>query len=257
VAGTIAAARNGLGIAGIAPGVQISSIKAMNDSGYLFPEYVICAFMFAAKKGVEVTNNSYYMDPWYFWCKNDPDQGAVQESLKRVIEYTHKQGIINVAAAGNENYDLANKTTDSLSPNDSEAIPNRPVNKKCLDIPTEIDGVVTTSAIQQSLAKASFSNYGLDKIDVAAPGVGILSTTWPGSSSYGSLSGTSMASPHVAGVVALIESVDPGLSVDKMLKRLYKTAVDKACPGGTSCEGSPKNNGYFGRGIVNAKKAVK
>ena len=257
VAGTIAAARNGLGIAGIAPGVQVASLRAMNDSGYLFPEYVMCAFMWAAKKDVDITNNSYYMDPWYFWCKNDPDQGAVQESLKRVIAYTHKRGIINVAAAGNEDYDLAHKTTDSLSPNDSEAIPNRPVNRNCLDIPTEIDGVVTTAAISQSLAKASFSNFGLGKIDVAAPGVSILSTTWPGTSSYGFLSGTSMASPHVAGVVALIDSVEPGLSVEQMLKRLYNTSVDRACPAGDpDCEGTPENNGYFGRGIVNALNAV-
>ena len=256
VAGTIAAARNGLGVAGIAPGVSYASIKVVNDDGFIFPEYAICGFMWAAAKGVEVTNNSYYIDPWYFWCANDLDQGAVQESVRRVIAYTQKKGVINVAAAGNENYDLAHKTTDSTSPNDSEPIPNRPVNKKCIDMPTEHKGVITVSAIQQSGTKASFSNYGKGIIDVAAPGNGILSTTWPGTSSYGSLSGTSMASPHVAGVIALIESTTPGLSLREMTRRLYLTSVDTPCGGAPTCEGPAENNGFYGRGVVNALNAV-
>ena len=256
VAGTIAAARNGLGIAGIAPGVSYASIKVVNDDGFIFPEYAICGFMWAAAKGVEVTNNSYYIDPWYFWCANDPDQGAVQESVRRVIAYTQKRGVINVAAAGNETYDLANKTTDSLSPNDSTPIQDRPVNKRCLDMPTELKGVITVSAIQQSGTKAGFSNYGWNKIDVAAPGVSILSTLWPGTGSYGSLSGTSMASPHTAGVVALIESTTPGLSLKEMTQRLYLTSVDTACGGAPGCQGPADNNGFYGRGVVNALNAV-
>jgi len=256
VAGTIAAARNGLGIAGIAPGVSYASIKVVDDDGFIFPEYAICGFMWAAAQGVEVTNNSYYIDPWYFWCANDPDQGAVQESLRRVLAHTQKRGVVNVAAAGNENYDLADKTTDSISPNDSTPIPNRPVNRGCLDMPTEMKGVITVAAIQQAGTKASFSNYGKGKIDVAAPGQGILSTVWPGTSGYGNLSGTSMASPHVAGVVALIESTTPGLSVKEMTRRLYQTSVDTDCGGAPTCEGTPENNGFYGRGVVNALNAV-
>ena len=255
VAGTIAAARNGKGVAGIAPGVSYASIKVVNDDGFIFPEYAICGFMWAAHKGVEVTNNSYYIDPWYFWCANDPDQGAVQESIRRVIAHTQRKGVINVAAAGNENYDLAHKTTDSTSPNDSTPI-TRPVNRKCLDLPTEHKGVITVSAIQQSGTKASFSNYGKNKIDVAAPGVGVLSTIWPGDQAYGSFSGTSMASPHVAGVIALIESTTPGLSLKQMTQRLYDTSVDKACGGAPGCEGPADNNGFYGRGVVNALNAV-
>jgi subtilisin family serine protease len=255
VAGTIAAARNGIGIAGIAPGVSYSSIKVVDDNGFIYPEYAICGFMWAAAKGVEVTNNSYYIDPWYFWCANDPDQGAVKESIQRAIAYSQKKGVINVAAAGNENYDLANKTTDTLSPDDSTPI-SRPVNRHCLDLPTEHKGVITTSAIQQNGTKASFSNYGRDVIDVAAPGVNILSTVWPGDSSYGTLSGTSMASPHVAGVVALIESTTPGLSINQMLQRLYDTSVDTPCGGASGCTGPADNNSFYGHGVVNALNAV-
>ena len=94
-------------------------MKVGNDDGFIFPEYAMCAFMWSAKQGFEVTNSSYYIDPWLFWCADDPDQGAVQESMSRAIAYSHKKGVVNVAAAGNANYDLANKTTDSTSPNDS------------------------------------------------------------------------------------------------------------------------------------------
>jgi subtilisin family serine protease len=255
VAGTIQAARNGKGVAGIAPGVQYSSIKVVNDSGFIFPEYAICGFMFAAKKGADITNNSYYIDPWMFWCANDPDQAAVQTAVKRVLNYTHKQGVVNVAAAGNSNIDLANKTTDSSSPNDSTPI-TRPINQKCLDIPTEAKGVITVSSIQSTGTKSGFSNYGLGVIDVAAPGSSILSSVWPGDSAYASFSGTSMASPHVAGVIALMESKKPGLSLKKITKKLYKQSVDTACGGASGCVGTPANNGFYGRGVVNALNAV-
>ena len=121
-AGTVAAARNGIGVAGIAPGIEFASIKVSNDDGFYFPEYVLCGFWWAMKHGVDITNNSYFVDPWMFWCADDPDQGAVQESFARMISYTHKKGMVHVAAAGNSAMDLANKTTDSSSPNDSEPI---------------------------------------------------------------------------------------------------------------------------------------
>jgi subtilisin family serine protease len=256
VAGTIVAARNGLGVAGIAPGVQYASIKVVDDSGFIFPEYAMCGFMWAVAHGVEVTNNSYFIDPWYFYCPSDADQAAVMESVRRVIDYSQKQGVINVAAAGNESYDLAHKTTDSISPDDSTPIPNRPVDATCLDLPTEHPGVLTVSAVEIHRNLTSFSNYGRGIIDVAAPGESILSTTWPGTHSYGYLSGTSMASPHVAGVVALIESQTPGLSLKAMTKRVYQTSVPRSCGGNPLCEGPVGNNGFYGHGIVNALNAV-
>jgi subtilisin family serine protease len=256
-AGTVAAARNGIGVAGVAPGVKFASIKVSNDAGFYFAEYVLCGYWWALKHGVDVTNNSYFVDPWMFWCKNDPDQGAVQESMTRMITYTQRKGMINVAAAGNAAYDLAHNTTDSSSPNDSEPIPNRPINKNCLDIPAEIDGVIAVSAIGADGKKASFSNYGKKIIDVAAPGVNILSTYWPEDDAYAVLSGTSMASPHVAGVVALLDAAHPGLSVKQLTKLLFKSAVDTPCDGATGCEGSPGNNGFFGHGVVDALNAVK
>jgi subtilisin family serine protease len=256
VAGTIAAARNGKGVAGIAPGVRYASVKVGNDDGFIFPEYAMCGFMWAAKQGFEVTNSSYFIDPWLFWCADDPDQGAVQESISRAIAYSQKKGVVNVAASGNSSYDLAHKTTDSSSPNDSTPI-TRPVDETCLEMPGENKGVIIVSAIQQSGTMASFSNYGKGIIDVAAPGVNILSTVWPGTSSYGTLSGTSMASPHVAGVIALLESAHPGLSLKDLTKKLYKTSVDTPCGGASGCEGTSSNNGFYGHGVVNALNVVK
>ena len=65
-----------------------------------------------------------------------------------------------------------------------------------------------------------------------------------------------MASPHVTGVIALMESRHPGLSLKKITKRLYKDSVDTPCGGAPGCEGSADNNGFFGRGVVNALNAV-
>ena len=85
-AGTIAAAANGTGIVGVAPNVKIAAIKAGNDDGYFFPEAVICAFMWAGTHHVDVTNNSYFADPWLFNCRNDPEQRAIFEAEPRAIE---------------------------------------------------------------------------------------------------------------------------------------------------------------------------
>src|SRR3989440_11293378 len=72
-AGTIAAASNGIGIVGVAPHVRIAGIKAGNANGFFFPEAVVCAFVWAGTHHFDVTNNSYFADPWYFNCKNDPE----------------------------------------------------------------------------------------------------------------------------------------------------------------------------------------
>ena len=71
-AGTIAAAVNGIGIAGVAPNVKIAGIKSSNDDGFFFPEMVICSYMWVAAHGIDVTNNSYFADPWLFNCRQRP-----------------------------------------------------------------------------------------------------------------------------------------------------------------------------------------
>ncbi|EPY92512.1 S8 family serine peptidase, partial [Streptomyces noursei] len=102
VAGTIAAARNGIGVAGVAPGVKVSAIKVSEPKTSLFyAESVVCAFVFAADHGIQVTNNSYYVDPWMFNCKDDADQAAIVDAVGRAAKYAQDKGVVNVAAAGN------------------------------------------------------------------------------------------------------------------------------------------------------------
>ncbi|MET9317940.1 S8 family serine peptidase [Kribbella sp. NPDC003505] len=256
VAGTIAGAKNGIGMVGVAPGVKVSSIRVAEAGSQLFfPENTVCAFMFAADKGVSVTNNSYYVDPWLFNCPSDKDQDAIAEAVRRSVAYSDSKGVVNVAAAGNEDYDLANKTDDVSSPDDSTAT-DRQVTNDCISLPTELPNVTVVASVDPTSAKSPFSNFGENKINLAAPGQAVYSTV-PGGG-YKILEGTSMASPHVAGVAALIRSADPKLSPAQVRARLAQQANDLACPPAASgeCTGSAGNNSYYGEGLVDAAEAV-
>ncbi|MEU5806113.1 S8 family serine peptidase [Streptomyces sp. NPDC047718] len=254
VAGTVAAAKNGKGVVGVAPGVKISSVRiAEPNTSLFFAENTICGFVWAGDHGFKVTNNSYYTDPWQFNCPDNADQAAIIEGVRRAQEYAEGKGSLQVAAAGNENYDLANKTTDSASPNDSTPI-TRTITNACMDIPTELPGVVTVAANGDGVTKASFSNFGRGIIDVSAPGSNVYSTV-PGGK-YSTMSGTSMASPHVTGVAALIASTNPGITPAQIREKLATQANDIACPADGRCTGTTANNGFFGEGQVDALKAV-
>ena len=264
VAGTIAAARNGVGMVGVAPNVRMASVKLVNDDGYIYPEYAVCGFIWAGMHKMDVTNNSYYVDPFEFWCDDQADQAAAKEAVRRAVDWSRGRGVISVAAAGNSAYDLSNKTVDNGSPNDSTAV-RRTINAGCHDIPTELPGVVTVASMQRFPTNtmdsrlSSFSNRGLGVIDVAAPGSSILSTIVR-NNGWGLKSGTSMASPHVAGVLALMKSAHPTWSADQLEAGLYEQATPKPCGpttgSGAVCVGTPEFNSYFGHGVVDALNAV-
>ncbi|MFJ3921946.1 S8 family peptidase [Streptomyces sp. NPDC090022] len=255
VAGTVAAAKNGKGAIGVAPGVKISSVRIAEPGTTLFfPENTVCALVWAGDHGFKVTNNSYYTDPWQFNCPSDLDQAAILEGVGRAQKYAEGKGSLQVAAAGNANYDLANKTTDTASPNDSTPV-TRNITNDCLDIPAELPGVVTVAANgTNGSSKASFSNFGRNVIEVSAPGESVYSTV-PGGK-YSSLSGTSMAAPHVAGVAALLASVNPSYTPADIRAKLGEQATDLACPSDGRCTGTSANNSFFGEGRVDALKAV-
>lgn len=264
VAGTIAAARNGVGIVGVAPGVRLASVKVVDDGGFIYPEYAVCGFMWAGLRGMDVTNNSYYVDPFQFYCSDQPDQAAAKEAVTRAVAWSIDRGVVSAAAAGNSSYDLANKTTDATSPDDSTPI-DRVINADCQDIPAELDGVVTVASLERFPADtlenrlSSFSNRGLGVIDVAAPGSRILSTV-VANNGYGLKSGTSMASPHVAGVLALMASAHPTWGPAKLVAELRAQADDHPCVAATAgapCVGTAEENSYYGDGVVDALDAVR
>ncbi len=238
MAGTIAAARNGVGIVGVAPNVRMASVKVVNDDGFIYPEYAVCGFVWSGLKHMDVTNNSYYVDPFMYYCEDQPDQYAAKEAVRRAVAWSTNQGVVHAAAAGNAATDLSNNTTDTTSPDDGTPVA-RTINSGCEDIPTELPGVVTVSSVQRFPANtldfrlSSFSNRGLGIIDVAAPGSAILSTV-VANNGYGLKNGTSMASPHVAGVLALMKSVHPTWTPAQMVEKLRMQADDRACNAATA-----------------------
>ncbi|MDQ6711903.1 MAG: S8 family serine peptidase [Candidatus Dormibacteraeota bacterium] len=304
-AGTIAAAANGIGIVGVAPNVRIAGIKAGDSQGFFFPQAVVCAFMWAGSHHFNVTNNSYFADPYYFNCPNGTqEERVILKSEGRAIAYATRKGVTNIAAAGNFSDDMANPTQDRQSPDDRPPQPPapRPVTKACKVIPVQMPGVIGVSATGNLNMKSFYSNYGMGVIHVAAPGGdsrlqrtaaapnGRVLSTYPVSLKNGCLrpvvdpaggpkafycylQGTSMASPHVTGLAALIISQFGEMSPSDVRQRLEQTADPIACPTAAqlalyapypsanndapqTCTGPTSHNSWYGFGQVNALKAI-
>ncbi|MGW0537541.1 S8 family peptidase [Streptomyces sp. NPDC003032] len=282
VAGSIAAAKNGTGITGVAPGVKVASLKVAEPAtGLYYTEAVVCGFVWAADHGVDVTNNSYYTDPWLFNCTTDDDQKALVDAVGRAARYAERKGAVNVAAAGNAKTDLAqDEIVDTTSPNDTTPVPRTIKTKDCFDLPSQLPGVVTVSATGAKDIKASYSNYGKGVIDITAPGGdatryqapnppavdGRILSTLPGGK-FGYKGGTSMASPHAAGVAALLKSTHPHASPARIKALLYRQADAMACTdpydfdgdgkADAVCEGGKNKNGFYGVGMADALDAVR
>ncbi len=296
-AGTIAAAANGIGIVGVAPHVRIAGTGAANADGFFFPEAVVCAFMWAGTHGIQVTNNSYFADPWLFNCKNDPVQRAIWNAERRAIGFAQSHGVLVVAAEGNEGSDLSHPSVDTLSPDfPPNSAVERSVTNACAVVPVEVPGVVGVTATGNLRLKSYYSSYGVSTADVAAPGGdsvlqrtaaapnGRVLSTYPaadmgnclrkvfdGSATYCYLQGTSMASPHAAGVAALILSAHGSMPTGALAAALQRATDPLACPPDISiyaffpqlsgapqaCQGGLGHNSFYGAGEVNALTAVK
>jgi thermitase len=188
-AGVIGASHNGIGIAGVMKNVKIVPVKFLSDKGSGETIDAIASIDYAIKRGVQVMSNSW-------------GGGEKEQSLQDAITSAEAAGITFVAAAGNESSD--NDRTDSFPAN------------------YEVSNVISVGSFQGNGAKSSFSNYGVKKVHVTAPGSTILSTYKGG---YSNLSGTSMACPHVAGIVGLILSKEPNLTPAQIRERLIKTST--------------------------------
>lgn len=189
VAGTIGAvANNNIGVAGINWEVSLIPIKFIDDQDHGTSENAVRAIDYAVKVGARILSNS--------WGDYYPS-----EIIKQAIERAEKANALFVVACGNDTFD----------------------NDVIKDYPSsyDIDNILAVAAVDNSGGLASFSNYGKTSVDIAAPGENILSTyynpNYPGLA-YDSESGTSMATPHVAGVAALMLAKNNSLTYQQMKK---------------------------------------
>jgi len=235
VAGTLAAASNGFGVVGVAPKTQIMALKILDDNGTGSVSRVIEALQWIVDYNAEhpntpirITNNSY-------------GTGSYSSLLQAAFDASVRAGILHIAAAGNAgNFAGSGDNTT---------------------YPAKYESVVAVAAINPNNLRASWSSTGAD-IEISAPGVSVLST-WNDSTSYenpqpfpftGSVgtyfkegSGTSMASPHVAGVAALMLASNPNYTAEEVRSVMNETALELGAAGRDS---------QYGYGLVDASSAL-
>ena len=185
VSGSVAAAANGLGIAGVAPNVTLVNLRAGQDSGFFFLQPSVDALTYAGDHGIDVVNMSYFIDPWLFNCRNHPadspaeqlEQQTIITATQRALSYAHRRGVTLVSAAGNEMADYSKPVLDTTSPDFPLGTEKeRLVPPSCLDLPTEGRNALSVVALGPSERKSFYSNYGLGHAFVAAPGGDSLDT---------------------------------------------------------------------------------
>lgn len=202
VAGIIGAVgNNNLGVVGVNWNVRIMTIKIYDNDGFgttsamLINAYNYVRMMKNRGVNIRVTNNSY---------SGCDEACGYDQATKDALDAMGNAGILNVIAAGN----------------DARNIETAPAYPASYTSPSVLSVAASTSTDD----KAGFSNFGATSVDLAAPGAGILSTHNT-ASNYASLSGTSMAAPHVAGAAALLSSYNPNLS-NASLKATLMNTVD-------------------------------
>ncbi|MFU8766911.1 MAG: S8 family peptidase [Candidatus Methanoperedens sp.] len=206
VAGTIAALNNEIGVVGVAPDAWLYGVKVLDRKGSGWLSDVIAGIDWSTANGMQVITMSL-------------GSSGSSNSLEMAVDNAYNQGIVIVAAAGNDYGGT-------------------------VSYPARYDSVIAVTATDSGDNIASFSNTG-QEAELAAPGVGIYSTYKGGS--YATLSGTSMATPHVTGTVALLLASNESLEPPEVRKRLGDTATDL---------GDSGRDIYYGFGLVNASAAL-
>jgi thermitase len=185
-----AVSNNGTGIASFSRDnrfVEVTSVKVLGAGGFGTQKTIIEGMLFAADQGADVLSLSL----------GGPGSASKQGAYAKAVQYAQKKGAIVVAAAGNSNRSAKDFT------------------------PANVPGVLCVSAVDETLERADFSNdvQGIG-MALAAPGVDIYSSI-PGGQ-YAQYSGTSMAAPHVAGMVGLMKSIRPEANVEQVYKALHE-----------------------------------
>jgi subtilisin len=212
VAGTIMAARDGAGVVGVAPEVTVFALKVLNASGSGSWSNVVAALEWTVSNGMQITNNSY---------GSGQNPGT---TVRDAFANSAAVGILHVAAAGNSG--------------------NCGGNNDSVGWPAKYETVIAVGATNSRDVRPCFSSTG-PALELAAPGVSIKSTV-PGGG-YDTWNGTSMASPHVAGVAALMLGANAGLSISETRDLMAATADDL---------GDDGRDPHYGHGLVNAVAAV-
>lgn len=205
VAGIIAARDNGFGINGVASEAELYAIKSFNQNGTTYLSNIIAGIDWAISNDMDIINLSL-----------GAQVGTV--AFQNMVDKAYNEGILLVAAAGNDGTGLGDT----------------------VDFPARYSSVIGVGAIDQQNSHATFSSTG-PSIEVVAPGVSILSTFSNGS--YASLDGTSMATPFVAGYLALLKQAYPTLTNIQLRSILIENTIDL---------GEPGRDQLFGYGLVQA-----
>ena len=210
-AGTIAAEDNGVGVIGVAPGADVYAVKVLDSTGGGVESNLIAAIDWAVTHEINVISMSLGSD------------GATN-SLETICNTAEAAGVLLIAAAGNDYRATGRREVDTV------------------DYPGRFDSVIAVGATDQYNNKASFSSTGPD-VEISAPGVNILST-YPGG--YATGSGTSMATPHVAGVAALVFA--SGVETASEVRTRLQTTADDL--------GDTGRDNWYGYGLVDAEEAA-
>ncbi|MDP3994113.1 MAG: S8 family serine peptidase [Candidatus Doudnabacteria bacterium] len=211
VAGTVAAEDNDTGVVGVAPLASLYALKVLNSSGSGYWSNIIAALQWAVDNGMQVTNNSY-------GAGSDP--GA---TVKAAFDNSAAAGIFHAAAAGNSG-NCAGKGNN-------------------VGYPARYDSVMAVAATNKSDSRPCFSSTGV-AVELSAPGVSINSTQLGGG--YVKFTGTSMASPHVAGAAALV--IAAGVTNNDEVRAILNSTADDI--------GATGKDTHYGYGLVNVAAAI-
>lgn len=206
VAGTVAGVDNTIGVLGVAPKVELYAIKVLDQNGSGSYSDVVAGIEWAIRNNIDILNMSL-----------GGSQGS--KTLQSAIDNAYNEGMLLVAAAGNSGYDR----------------------KGTIGYPAKYDSVIAVGAVDQQNNRASFSSVGRE-LELMAPGVNIHSTVSGGG--YDSYNGTSVATPHVSGVAALVWEAKPELSNIQLRNTLNNTAITLG------------DSFYYGNGLTDVLAAV-